>query len=169
MKKLGNLEKELYKDIFLTILFVILSIPLWLNFGLSVSAQEAALYDNYDFVQYEFLNNASTIIYSYEDADALRKCETQDILVYNDSNTVDTYSLILKIEKNTDVNLNDLRINVNYDVDYLNNYHVYEDAKSYYYVIDSGSIVAAAQKYVISMWNTNYQASNNLHYEFIVL
>ena len=170
MKNIISLERKLYKDIIITILFVILSIPLWLNFGLSASASTAEYYANYNFVKYEFLNEPVSKLLAYTDEDALRKCETQDIIIYNESNTIDNYSLILKIKKNENNNLKDIRINVNYEVDYLNKYHYYEDVESYYYVIDSNEIVASSQKYIISMWDSNIENSNNsLEYEFVVL
>lgn len=169
MKKIIELEKRLYKDIIFTIILVIISIPIWLNFGLSASAATAKEYDNYNYVKYEFLNQASTVLKTYKDDEALRLVETQDILVYNDSNTEDAYSLILKVSKDSKADLNKIRINVNYNVDYLNSYHVYDDATSYYFVIDSNSIVAQAQKYVISMWNIEDNNSDDLKYEFVVL
>lgn len=170
MKNIISLERKLYKDIILTVLYVVLSIPLWMNFGLSASAMTAEGYANYNYVKYEFLNKATTQLLAYSDEDALRECETQDIIVYNDSNTVDDYSLVLKINKANSSYLKDIKINVNYNVDYLNNYHYYEDAESYYYVIDSDNIVASSQKYVISMWNSNLEEqSQNLDYEFVVL
>lgn len=168
MKNIISLERKLYKDIFLTIFLVILSIPLWLNFGVSASASTAQSFDNYNYIKYEFLNKASKVINYYQDDDALRNLETQDILVYNDSNTVDTYSLILKIGKDTKTDLENIKINVNYNIDYLNNYHVYEDAESYYYVIDANSIVATAHKYVISMWSDT-QIENSFDYEFVII
>ncbi|MBE6148381.1 MAG: hypothetical protein E7167_02670 [Firmicutes bacterium] len=169
MKNIINLERKLYKDIVITVLLVILSVPIWLNFGLSASAMTAKNFANYNYIKYEFLNKVSTELGVYSDEEALRKCETQDILVYNDSNTLDNYSLILKVKKNNQTDLTNIKINVNYNVDYLNNYHFYEDAESYYYVIDSDSIVASSQKYVISMWNSDLQTNTNLDYEFVVL
>ena len=170
MKNLINLEKRLYRDIIFTIILVVLSIPVWLNFGLSAEAMVAESFANYNYVKYEFLNRASTTLDLYTDDDALRNCETQDILVYNDSNTIDEYSLVLKVNKNSTADLEQIRINVNYDVDYLKNYHFYEDVESYYYVIDSASIVASSQKYIISMWNSqNVSKNTNFDYEFLVL
>ena len=170
MKNIIDLERKLYKDLFLNIILVILSIPLWLNFGVDASAQEAQYYDDYNYIQYEFLNKPNTTaISAYDDTLALIECETQDILIYNDSNTVDKYSLVLKINKDTKLDLNKIKINVNYNVDFLSNYHVYDDALSYYYVIDSDLIAASSQKYVISMWTEVVQEDNHLEYEFVVL
>lgn len=170
MDRLNKLERRLYQDIIITVLFVIISIPVWLNFELTSVAGIAQAYDNYKFVRYELLNDASKIISSYEDAEALMECETQDLIVYNESNTLENYSLVLKVSKNTMMNLNDIRINVNYNVDYLNNYEVYDDEVSYYYILDKESIVADAHKYVISMWNKNVESQPAiLDYELVVL
>lgn len=167
MKRIRGLEKRIYMDIIYTMLWVLISIPLWLNFN--VSASEAKFFDNYKFVKYEFLNSASKTINIYEDTEALRKCETQDILVYNDSNTLDDYSLILKINKSENLDLNNIKINVNYDVKYLNNYFNYVDNNYYYYVIDKSEIIASSQKYIISMWGTNDYSNSQIDYEFVVL
>ncbi|MBQ6840673.1 MAG: hypothetical protein IJO63_00960 [Bacilli bacterium] len=167
MKNFSSLKRRLYKDIFYTILWVIISIPLWLNFD--VVASEAKYYENYNYVKYEFLNSASKVINIYDDLEALRKCETQDILVYNDSNTIDNYSLVLKVNKNSNANLDSIKINVNNNIEFLNNYNYYEDVNNYYYVIDSASIVASSQKYVISMWGTNDYNNSQVDYEIVVM
>jgi len=171
VKNLISLEKSLYKDILITLLIVLVSIPVWLNLDMSAYAMEADAYNNYNYVKYEFLNKVSSSLMTYEDSDALRECETTDILVYNDSNTLDSYSLVLKINKDNDVNLDAIRINVNYDIMNLNEYEFFEDAKCYYYVIDSDDIAASSQKYIVSLWNSDITSANNQYfdYEFVIL
>lgn len=171
MKKITSLEKSIYKDILFTILGILISIPVWLNFNLSASAMEAEYYDNYNYVQYEVLNKADSKLIAYHDNDALRNCETSDIIIYNDSNTIDNYSLLLKINKNCGINLENIKINVNFEVDYLNNYYAYTDAENYYYVIDSGDMVASSQKYIISLWKTNdvIGEPDLFNYDFMVI
>lgn len=170
MKKLISLEKSLYKDIVLTLALVLFSIPVWLNFNVNSFALEAEKYDNYNYIQYEFLNVVTSSLMTYEDKDALLECETNDILVYNYSNTTENYSVLLKIAKDSDVNLDAIRINVNYNITNLNEYDSYEDLNNYYYIIDTAQLVASSQKYVISMWNSDFnnQAIQDFDYEFVI-
>ena len=170
MERLNKLQRRLYQDVIITLLLVIISIPVWLNFELTSVAKIASGYDNYNYVQYELLNDASKMVLPYEDDEALIKCETQDLIVYNNSNTLEDYSLVLKINKDTTLNLNNIRINVNYEVDYLNEYEVFEDTISYYYILDKDSIVADAYKYNVSIWNEDISAKDTfLDYELVVL
>ena len=169
MKNITNLEKCLYKDILYTILIILISIPIWLNFDINAYAKEANYYDNMDYVGFQILNKASNSLEHYNDETALMMCETSDILVYNDSNTLDNYSLVLKVSKENDVNLNKIKININYEIDYLNNYYLYEDETSYYYIIDTQDMVANSQKYIISIWNEEIITKTNFNYDFVLI
>ena len=171
MNTILDVEKSLYKDILFTILFVLISIPIWLNFD--ISALEAAkMYDNYNYIEYEFLNEPSYSLNPVNDDYAMRNLETQDLIVYNNSNTKNDYSLVLKVDKSSTAKTDKLKINVNYQISYLKDYYSYEDNNSIYYVLDSNNIVANSQKYIISMWNDEnaiVKSDDILNYKFMVI
>ena len=168
---ISDVQKSLYKDIIINILFILVSIPLWLSFDIS-ALETAKMYDNYNYVEYEFLNAPTYSLNPVSDEYAIRNIETQDLIVYNNSNTNENYALVLKINKNSTANIDKLKINVNYQISYLKDYSSYEDDKNTYYVIAQDNIVANSQKYVLSMWNDETADVNNndtLNYEFMII
>ena len=171
MNRINRLKWLLYKDIIITILLVIISIPIWLSFDLT-ELEEAKKYDNYNYINYELLNNPHYTLVSVSDDYGLRNIETQDIVVYNYTNANATYTLVLRINKNSTINIDNIRLNVNHDVQSLNNYRFYEDNDYYYYIIDSDRIQGSSQKYALSMWNDeNYKqdVNNEFNYDFLIM
>lgn len=171
MKRINRLKVSLYKDILFTIILVLISIPIWLSFDIS-ELKEAKKYDDYNYINYEFLNNPTYTLASVSDDYALRNIETQDLIVYNYTKADANYSLVLKINKQSTAVIDDIKLNVNYDVNYLKDFKYYEDSNYYYYIIDSDHLQGDSQKYILSMWNDeeNIQEENNtFDYEFVIL
>ena len=168
MNNYFDVKKSIYKDIFITILFVLISIPIWLSVDTS-ALDIAKIYDNYSYLEYEFLNNPKYSLNPVSDEYAMQYYETKDILIYNYSNTSQDYSVLLKIDKKTDIN--NLKINVNYQIDYLNNYYSYTDNDYQYFVLANEQIVADSQKYILSIWNDENASINDyayLDYEIMI-
>ena len=170
MLNVNGLIRSLYKDILFTIICVLVSIPLWLAFDLTDASATAEYYDNYNYIGYIFLNNDVDIcLKPVSDEYALKNIETQDIMVYNNSNTKDDYKLLLKISKDTTMSLNNLKININNTVKYLKDYDNYEDINNYYYILDNRELIADSQKYVISFWNDEnaiLKENDSINYEY---
>ena len=171
MKRINRLRVSLYKDILFTIILVLISIPIWLSFNIS-ELEDAKKYDNYNYINYEYLNNPKHEIVSVSDDYALRNIETQDLIVYNYTKADANYSLVLKIDKLSTLVIDDIKLNVNYDINYLKDFKYYEDNDYYYYIIDSDHLKGDSQKYILSMWNDKKEAldsNNTFNYEFIIL
>ena len=171
MKRINRLKVSLYKDILFTIFLVIISIPIWLSFDVK-TLKEAKKYENYNYINYEFLNNPTYTLASVSDDYALRNIETQDIIVYNYTKADADYSLVLKIDKQSTVVIDNIRLNVNYNINYLKDFKSYEDSNYYYFIIDSDHIQGDSLKYVLSMWNDEdkeQNTNNTFDYEFIIL
>ena len=166
MKRVNKLRISLYKDIFMTLLLVLVSIPIWLSFDVSDIPKE----DNH--IRYSVLNNPQYMLDSVSDEYALRNIETQDIIVSNYTNNDIGYSLVLKIDKKSTIQIEDIKLNVNYSISYLRDFISYEDTDYYYFIIDSDHIQGDSQTYILSMWNDENkpQRDNNLFdYEFVIL
>jgi len=147
-----ELEMSLYRDIIFMVAVIIFTGALWLNIDLTPFKLEAEKYANYNYIAYEMLNDATNTLSVASDKEALRSIETQDILVYNYSNTEDDYSVVLKVGKSENFSSENIKININYDIKYLNAFDYYEDNNYYYYVLERAFLVADSRKYVISMW-----------------
>ncbi len=171
MNRINRLKISIYKDILITLFLVLVSIPIWLSFDLT-ELEEAKKYDNYNYINYEYLNNPHYTLMSVSDDYGLKNIETQDIVVYNYTKADATYTLVLRIDKNSTINIEDIRLNVNFEVQALTNYRFYEDSKYYYYIIDSDSIQGSSQKYVLSMWNAEnieQDINKTFDYDFVIM
>lgn len=167
MKNISKIRKSICFDILKTIMVVLISIPLWLSFDLSNMEAVAKSFDEYNYVSM-YKDDSNYTLESISDKDALRYVPTSDIVVYNDYNTEQDYALVLKIDKSTNPNIDNIKINVNFNIKSLDEYLSYEDDEFIYFVIDARNIVASSVKYTISMWNKENTINNNVNYEFIL-
>ncbi len=171
MKKLNELKRKIYLDIFFTICLVLISIPLWQSFSIFTFDDIESRYENYNYIEYEFLNEVQFQNVVMADNIALKNIETQDIVVSNYYSVPDNYILLLKINK-MDIHENPhIKININYQVNYLDNFKRYEDGIYYMYILDTNSLMENSQKYVISLWNDenyNVEKNNNLDCSFLI-
>lgn len=165
IQRLGALEKALIWDIFKTFCFILVTIPVWMSFSISKSASIAKYYDNYYYIEAEYINVPDYKIEKLSDADGLRFVETEDILVSNYSNTLDSYYLLLSSEDNP----KDIRININHQVYDLVNYEkVVKNGKTYY-ILDRNDLIAGSLKYNISLWkNEGADIDANFNYNILV-
>ena len=164
IQRLDALQKAIIWDIVKTIGLVILTIPVWLLMNADGYAEIAAYYDNYNYIETEMLNHPSYKVEKMSDLQGLRTVETQDILVSNYSNTLDSYYLLLSSNDNSD----NIRININNRVYNLKDYEqVNKDGKTYY-VLDRNDLVANSQKYNISLWQDE-GAEDNANFDFDIL
>lgn len=153
-----NHIKFLITDIIITVFVVLFTIPVWYTFNVDKSIMLEKSVDN--LIDYEFLNGE--VVYKNEfisDDDALRNVETQNIIVNNYYDQAYDYKLILKINKKE--NIDSLKININYEISYLNSFDYYEDNDFYYYILKDKNIEYESHKYVISMWNSAIDNASN--------
>lgn len=134
MEKYKNIKQSLIIDIIFSILIIIVSFPVWLNFDLSVAKSTVELYENYDYIESEQLTNNS-------------------LIVYNNSNTEESYKLVLKTNNKFDLH--------NYYF-YLNNKeytfdgtHCYRDKNYNYYIIEESSLVAGQKEYDLKVFDSS--------------
>lgn len=169
MNNLIGYQRYLVMDIIITIIIVLITIPIWMTFDMTSYASEAKSYDNYSYIDYEFLNDK--VEYNLKptsDKDGLLNIKTQNLVVYNTSNTPDDYQLILKINKFQ--NIDNLKINVNNIIDNITSYNHYEKGNYKYFILDEKKITGETKKYVISLWNSENATYNeeNLDYELLI-
>lgn len=164
MNRCDKLIKDLYKDIFITIGIVLATIPLWWGFDTSEAYNIAKYYDNYDYITYEIVNPTDHNIEMLSDTEGLAFVETEDIEVYNFSNTEDDYYLLVK----TNCDVDNIRINVNNEVKFLTDYESFKDDSNTYYILDYSSLVAGNYRYNVSLWCMEDTFNNNIDYELLV-
>lgn len=168
MKEFKKLERSLYLDILGTIIFVIASIPIWLNFNQDELYKVAKSYENYKYVNYELVNGATYALAPMSDEDAYFTSQIANVIVYNTSNTAEDYTLYLIFEDS--IKTDSLKISVNENISYLKDYqYEVKDGKRYYTIVKD-NIVANKENYQIYMWN-DINAQNSEGYltpEFIV-
>lgn len=137
MKTINKLIIHYICEIVVVILLVGISIPLWKSFDKSNMAHIANSYSN---MNYLYLNVKRFI----SDADFL-----DEISIVNETNTLRNYKLIMKIDKKLDTK----EIILDNEIKELTSILYKEDENYFYYLIDSGNLVAGSKVYNIEFNN----------------
>lgn len=137
MKTINKLIIHYICEIVVVILLVGISIPLWKSFDKSNMAHIANSYSN---MNYLYLNVKRFI----SDIDSL-----DEISIVNDTNTLRNYKLIMKIDKKLDTK----EIILDNEIKELTSILYKEDENYFYYLIDSGNLVAGSKVYNIEFNN----------------
>lgn len=123
--------KTLIRKIILTTIFTIVITVIWSNISNTKAMQTK---------NYLAINNALTVthninndyLYPMQDKEAITKLTKNIITVKNNNNTKTNYSLLLRIEKSSTLDLNVLKYEFNGEIGTLNNLYK-EDTLYYYY------------------------------------
>lgn len=137
MKTINKLIIHYICEIVVVILLVGISIPLWKSFDKSNMAHIANSYSN---MNYLYLNVKRFI----SDTDFL-----DEISIVNETNTLRNYKLIMKIDKKLDIK----EIILDNEIKELASILYKEDENYFYYLIDSGNLVAGSKVYNIEFNN----------------
>lgn len=137
MKTINKLIIHYICEIVVVILLVGISIPLWKSFDKSNMAHIANSYSN---MNYLYLNVKRFI----SDTDFL-----DEISIVNETNTLRNYKLIMKIDKKLDIK----EIILDNEIKELTSILYKEDENYFYYLIDSGNLVAGSKVYNIEFNN----------------
>ena len=141
MKEINKLIRHYVCEIFVVILFVGISIPIWEQFDKDGIAKVA--------------NSYSTMDYLYLDINKyVGNDDFEDVIaVVNDTNTNRGYELVAKIDKK--LVSNDIMVNVNDQITNLEELKYDEDENYYYYLIATGSVVGSKTNYTVDFENAN--------------
>lgn len=137
MKTINKLIIHYICEIVVVILLVGISIPLWKSFDKSNMAHIANSYSN---MNYLYLNVKRFI----SDTDFF-----DEISIVNETNTLRNYKLIMKIDKKLDIK----EIILDNEIKELASILHKEDENYFYYLIDSGNLVAGSKVYNIEFNN----------------
>lgn len=138
-----NIIINLVLEITAMIIIIFISIPIWNRLDNDEIHEIASYYDNYYYINYDILNNDNGKM----------------ITVYNDSNTLEHYNLIMKINKEY---LNNLIIYVNEEEKEVSSLKTIAKGDIIYVVLDSNFLVANKKYY-------NIHTNNNVYYNIDVL
>jgi len=152
VKEINKLIRHYVCEIFVVLLFVGISIPIWEHFDKSGISKIA--------------NSYSTMDYLYLDIDKyIGNDDFMDtIAVVNDTNTNRGYELIVKISK--DLITADITININNETKLLSDVKYSEDEEFCYYLIAEGNVVGAKTDYNVEFENTSLKY-NEIEYLII--
>lgn len=152
MKEINKLIRHYVCEIFVVVLFVVISIPIWEHFDKSGISKIA--------------NSYSTMDYLYLDINKhIGNDDFMDVIaVVNDTNTIRGYELIVKISK--ELITKEIIIKINEEKELLANIKYSEDEEFCYYLIASEKVVGTKNDYNIAFENTNLKY-NEIEYLII--
>lgn len=147
MKQMNKLIFHYILEIVVVIALVFVSVPLWKTFDKANIAHVANSYSNMDYL---YLNVQRFI----SDTDFL-----DEVKIINDTNTLRNYKLLMKVDKNIDINEATFEGNVIN----LSNKKYSEDDKYNYYLLAENNLVAGSEIYSLEF----NEQSDGITYEII--
>jgi hypothetical protein len=141
VKNINKLIVHYICEIVIVLIFVGISVPVWNKLDKSNVSSIANTYANMDYL---YLDINKYIGYNdFKD----------EVVVVNDTNTIRNYKLVLKLDKNIDIN--DTEIVLNDNSEKLEDL-LYKDTGDYnYYLIATGDVVASKEVYNVTFKNSN--------------
>lgn len=163
-----NNKKQLQLEIVSMLLLIFVTIPIWNSYD-NTGFIIAKKYSAYEIENYNNIVTVRSFLEKVDDEYAIKNIKTQNIIISNINNNEQKHNLVLKFDKFSQLDIDNLRINVNYNIDYLKEYNYYEDEKNYYFVIDNNNILN--KKYMLSLWIDEKSTSTDslLECQFIVI
>lgn len=163
-----NNKKQLQLEIVLMLLLIFVTIPIWNSYD-NTGFIIAKKYSDYEIENYNNIVTVKGFLEKVDDEYAIKNIKTQNIIISNINNNEQKHNLVLKFDKFSQLDIDNLRINVNYNIDYLKEYNYYEDEKNYYFVIDNNNVLN--KKYMLSLWIDEKSTSTDslVEYQFIVI
>lgn len=171
------INRRIMKIIFemiITISIVGISIPVWNNsIGNTSYAKIADYYSsgsykklNIEKLQDMKLNNIAPM----EDKKALNQ-EGTIIKITNGSNYNVSYKFYMKIDKDSTIDPETLKVSINNEIYYLQDKYTKETKNNYYYLLDNNEIQNNSEIYDIKLWISsetgNEMQNKTLAYDFV--
>ena len=139
----NNIIVNLLMEISAMIIIIVISIPIWIKLDNNEMHEIANYYDNYYYIDFDIQNNDYGKM----------------ITVYNNSNTLEHYNLVMKINENY---LDDLKVYINEEENNIADLQSVKKDNLIYVILDSGTLVASSKDY-------NIHTNKDIYYNIDVL
>lgn len=139
----NNIIVNLLMEISAMIIIIVISIPIWNKLDNNEMHEIANYYDNYYYIDFDIKNNEYGKM----------------ITIYNNSNTLEHYNLVMKINENY---LDDLKVYINEEENNIADLQSVKKDNLIYVILDSGTLVASSKDY-------NIHTNKDIYYNIDVL
>lgn len=139
----NNIIANLLMEISAMIIIIVISIPIWNKLDNKEMHEIANYYDNYYYIDFDIENNDYGKM----------------ITVYNNSNTLEHYNLVMKINESY---LDDLKVYINEEEKNIADLQYVNKDNLVYIILDSGTLVASSKDY-------NIHTNKDIYYNIDVL
>lgn len=139
----NNIIVNLLMEISSMIIIIVISIPIWNKLDNKEMHEIANYYDNYYYIDFDIENNDYGKM----------------ITVYNNSNTLEHYNLVMKINESY---LDDLKVYINEEEKNIADLQYVNKDNLVYIILDSGTLVASSKDY-------NIHTNKDIYYNIDVL
>ena len=155
MNRINRMIRNTILEIFIVILLVFISIPVWQSFDLKEYEEVAMYYDNNTYTNLTISDLSDYKLYQTTEETALEQIKPIDIYLSNNTNTMENYSIWLVIDKSSTLDYKDIIINYNNETIQLKNIEIIEDEDHYYFMLEEGIIKGEDKRADLIMWISN--------------
>lgn len=172
MKIVKDINKLIVKkviEIFFMIGFVFLSTFLWNSKNTKdFLAVAAGSFNNLSYTNISIDNPINYSMYPMTDKNALEKLSPCYIRVSNDTYKMESYALVLKINKASTLDYQYLNIGIDNKIYSLNDLKRKDNIEEYLFILDEASIKGSVKTYEIKLW-LNTTAGNDMQAKDLIM
>lgn len=161
MKNINKIIHHKIFEIFLAVTVIFVSFPIWKSLNINDHIATAAFYNEAQYTFMEVLDNQVNNLFPIEDELALKNLKRTNITVKNETRTKEEYTLLLKISKDSTIDISVLKVSVHNNIYSLKDILLLEDEEFYYFTLATDSLSGDAKQYNFLMW-MNSETGNEM-------
>lgn len=168
MKDINQLIAKKVIEIVLVFFFVVLATFLIYNDNTKELFGTISSFSNLNYTDFTIENPISYNMFPMSDEDAMNNLKPCLIHVMNNTYTLESYVLLLKINKNSTLDYHYLHIGIDNSIFKLDELKLEETAEDYLFILDEKSLVGELKNYEIRLW-LNTLAGNDMQSKDLIL
>lgn len=171
MKTIKDINKLIAKkviEIVFVLGFVFFSAYLWRSKQAQSFFDSISTLQDLSYTNMKIENPIGYSMFPMSDAYAMQNLKPCSISVINGTYTTEYYTLVLKINKNSDLDYTYLNIGVNQEVFSLKDMDRKDDSDYFIFILDYGIIVGETKAYEVRLW-LNTLAENDMQAKELIM
>lgn len=170
MKIINRMISRTIAEIVIVIALVIASIPVWNRLELNDYKEVAMYYDNMESNYLEVSDFSDYVLHQANDIDAVNSVKPITLTIANEPNKNEEYAVWMIVSKNSTIDLDAIKINIDNDINKLTDLEMYEDETYCYFLLFEGHMSEQFTSKDVQLWIDNETkldiANKHLQFDF---
>lgn len=168
VKDINKLILKKVLEIVFVFCFLLISTFLWRSKNAQLFSSAISTFSNLNYTNIKVDSPIEYTMFPMDDQDAMQNLKPCIVSVRNETYTLENYTLILKIDKNSTMDYQFLNIGIDNTIYTLKDLFRQEEDNYYIFVLDTDQISGNIKKYEIRVWLNNL-ADNNMQSKDLIM